>query len=115
MCVAPREGSNVANELDVRATRFATVPAWIADFGPHAVLVYFALALHADYGDKSCHPTQGTIAKWAGISERSVRSALKVLREGGAVTVQAQQRANGSRTSDRYWLHADPPGHGEAP
>lgn len=80
-----------------------TLPRWLTDggfvpmaraiyrdharyIGPHATLVYFALANHADR-DMQCWPAVATIAKTLGISASSVRRALTRLEEAGLVAV----------------------------
>jgi hypothetical protein len=91
-------------------TPFAIVPVWVAELGPHAVLVYFALASYARFDDdRSCHPKVATIAARAGISERSVQMALKALQDGGAITREERTRANGSRRENLYRLRIDRP------
>ena len=54
--------------------------------GPHATLVYFALANYADR-DMRCWPAVATIAKTLGISASSVRRGLTRLEEAGLVAV----------------------------
>lgn len=90
-------------------TQYAIVPVWISEHGAHAILVYFALGTFARYDEGTCWPSQASIAERAGISERSVRSALKVLCDAGAVVREERERSNGSRTTDLYRLRLDRP------
>lgn len=59
------------------------------------------------YADKSnaCHPGQNRLAEDAGMSVRSVRSAVKALEESGHIWRKARFLSNGNRTSDSYVLN----------
>lgn len=66
----------------------------------------FTLVVLADYADEehSCFPGQATIARKIGATERTVRNALASLEEAGLLYREHRYRANGSRTTDRYFL-----------
>lgn len=66
----------------------------------------FVLVTLANYADEngSCFPGQARISLDTGMSVRSVKRCLKSLEELGYIWVENRQRANGSRTSNRYLL-----------
>lgn len=77
--------------------------------GPSATLVYLCLADHANR-DGSSFPSIGRIAEQVGLTERPVRSALRVLEAHGIVTtIQVRGRPNIYRlTAPSNWrLEAD--------
>ncbi len=68
-----------------------------------AKLVLICLANYADK-DGSAHPGQKRLAEDAGVSERSVREALKSLEQAEIITREHRHRGDGTRTSDAYSL-----------
>jgi len=76
--------------------------------GRKAVLL--VLAEYADEAD-SCYPSQATIAAATEQSVRTVRGQLADLAAAGLLRREARHKADGGRTSDRYYLlrEADPP------
>lgn len=69
---------------------------------PSALLVLLRLADHA-HDDGKCWPSQATIAKKIGLSERCVRDALKALEEAGLI-VRERRNIGAERTSDMIIL-----------
>lgn len=69
--------------------------------GPKFVLV--ALADWAD-DEGSCFPGVATIARRVGSAESAVRENLSRLKQAGLIVEERRNRANGARTSNRYWL-----------
>ena len=94
---------------EVAQTPFAIVPCWIAPLGQKAILAYFALACHASSVDRSCRPKVATLAGCAGMGATAMREGIALLVEAGAVTVEERYAEDGSRRSNLYHLHADPP------
>jgi len=69
--------------------------------GPKFVLV--ALSDWAD-DEGSCFPGVATIARRVGSVESAVRENLSRLKQAGLIVEERRNRANGARTSNRYWL-----------
>lgn len=78
----------------------------IFDLGlkPIPFSVYCCLVKHRDEKSGSCFPSRKRIAQLCGISLQSVDNALKEIEGIGLIQKQEQYRANGSRTSNRYYL-----------
>jgi len=72
---------------------------------PSRKSVLIALANYADKEGR-CYPGQQTIAEDAELGVRSVRRCLVELEDAGFISRAHRQRANGSRTSDVYFLEA---------
>ena len=70
---------------------------------PTAKLVLLALANYAD-ADGLAYPSVKKIVSETGLSERAVRSALKVLVEAGAIEIEARRRGDGTQKSSEYRL-----------
>lgn len=69
---------------------------------PHrAVTVYMYLKDRANR-EGSCWPGIRTIAKELGLSQATVKRALRDLEAGGWIVRTPRHRANGSRTSNNY-------------
>jgi len=66
----------------------------------------FVLVALADKADEahSCFPSQATLARMTGATDRTVRNALTALERAGYVTRKHRHREDGTRTSDRYYL-----------
>jgi len=71
--------------------------------GPVEVLVYIALAKHAD-GEGSCWPSMATIAKVARVCRSKAFQAIKHLEALGYIKRTARFRADGGVTSNAYKL-----------
>lgn len=71
--------------------------------GPVDILVYLALAKHAD-GEGSCWPSLSTIAKIARVHRSSVIQAIKHLEARGYLKRTARFRPDGGVTSNVYQL-----------
>lgn len=90
---------------------FVIVPnySWIPKMTGSTVKVYLALCKYSnDQGQ--CYPSQSTVAKWAGFDERTVRRAVKELKEMGLITIVPQQRTDGGWTNNLYQLQTKDPG-----
>ena len=68
---------------------------------PTSKLVLFVLAYYADERH-SCYPSEKTLAKICGISDRQVRTHLKKLQDMGLLTIVTRHG-----TSNRYVLRVD--------
>ena len=68
-----------------------------------AKLVLLCLANYADEHG-SCFPGQKKIAEQCGVCLRTVKDALARLEQAGLLSREHRQRADGTRTSDRYYL-----------
>ena len=61
--------------------------------GANALLVYLLLNDLAD-GDGDCNPFQSVLAEKAGMSEPTVKRALKILLQAGLIAVRRTQMGN---------------------
>ena len=79
---------------------------WAISIEAPSATAKLVLILLANYADADGHafPGQKRLAEDAGLSERSVRGALKVLEDAGVIDRTARHRADGTRTSDAYLL-----------
>lgn len=66
----------------------------------------FVLVTLANYAseDGHCYPSQETLAKMTGQSERTVREHLKALEHDGLIRRDGRRRKDGKRTSDEFFL-----------
>ncbi len=71
--------------------------------GPVDILVYLALAKHAD-GEGTCWPSMATIAKLARCARETVARSLKHLEARGYLKRTARFRPDGGVTSNVYQL-----------
>ena len=78
----------------------------IQDVSPSEKLVLLALANYADEEDQAW-PSQRTLAKITCLSDRTIRTVLSALEERGLITREADNRADGSRSTDLVTLHLD--------
>lgn len=74
----------------------------------HRKVVLLALANDANDQTGLCWPGQKRIAAMAGICERTARTILKELEDGGYIARTRRERENGSRTSDLITLNMAP-------
>jgi hypothetical protein len=72
--------------------------------------VLACLAWHANPDDE-CWPKQRTLARECSMNETTVRRALSEL-DGRYIDRQRQNRADGSRRNDHYWLYIPGAAHG---
>lgn len=78
--------------------------AWKQNLPSGPKFVLLALADNAN-SDGLCYPGQDSLADKCGMTERTVRNAIKVLQESGIVTKQHRQKQAGKgRTSDLYQI-----------
>ena len=78
---------------------------WTHEFGsPTAKLVMMALAKHADENGKSWPKVQ-TLAKFCGISSRTVQRQIKEFERAGLLTIQKEYRDDGGQTTNRYFIN----------
>lgn len=99
------------------ATRFAAVPLWVLDRldgrtgTTHALAVYAVLRSYAHAETDEAWPSRATIGARLGVSPATVKRAVGLLVDVGAVVRVGQDRADrrGSWSSQRYWLPTDPP------
>lgn len=98
---------NVVDEIGP----FAIVPLWVVQaVSGTALAVYCALGTFANSGG-SCFPSKAKIAERAGVSQETVKRALRELEQAGAVTRQPRY-VDGRQTSNDYYLHRVQPGTG---
>jgi hypothetical protein len=69
------------------------------EIGPSATCVYLYL-LKCAGSFQSCYPSATNIAENTGISERTVRDCIKILKESSLVAVQPRMRLGGGQTSN---------------
>lgn len=83
---------------------------WIWDQQITAVqkLVLFALNEHCNpaHGDWRCFPSQKTLSKLTGLSDRAIRSNMVELQKLKLITVAHQHDGTGSQKVNMYWLNA---------
>ena len=78
---------------------------WTHEFGSTtAKLVMMALAKHADEKGKSWPKVQ-TLAKFCGISSRTVQRQIKEFERAGLLTIQKEYRDDGGQTTNRYFIN----------
>lgn len=93
-------------------TRFAQVPQWVYFRVDDMIAMKLYLHLAAEYCDRDryCFPSEERLAKELGRSERTIRRALRILRDVGAVRVSPKShRANGQWSRNAYVLPMDDP------
>ncbi|MEU3462941.1 helix-turn-helix domain-containing protein [Streptomyces sp. NPDC006733] len=71
---------------------------------PAHKLVLLALATRCDQ-NYSCFPSRALVAGEALLSDQRVKTILRDLRRDGYLTARARFRGNGSKTSNRYYVH----------
>lgn len=66
----------------------------------------FVLVALADMADEkhSCFPSQATLARMVGASERTVRGSVARLTDMGLLSREERRRKDGRKSSDRYFL-----------
>jgi len=75
---------------------------------PHrAIAVYLYLNDRAGQ-TKKCFPSIPTIASHTGLSQSTVRRAIRDLTQEGFLTVVERQRKNGADSSNLYYLRVPP-------
>ena len=67
----------------------------------HVLLV---LCLHADK-DMTCYPGQQRLVEQTGLSESTVRRAIKTLEDHSIIFREKRFRKDGTRTSDRFHIN----------
>lgn len=91
--------------MSVQAISWALGTA-VGDTG--AKLLLLALANYADeHGE--CWPSQARLAQDTELTDRTIRTKLKLLEEGGFLSRERRQSDAGWRTSDYYRLHLSQP------
>lgn len=95
----------------VARTRFAMVPEWVDEVVTDgtALRVYVRLARKYANTARECHPSQKSLADELGIGVTTVETALRKLREAGAVVVRRTDRGDGKFGRNEYWLPLDQP------
>jgi len=92
-----------------KAEGFAAIPNWMIrdrSISPRNIIVYASLASRSGLG--GIHPSQATLADETGLTERTVRTALRELEELGVierVRRTAKTRGQSNRLPDGYVLH----------
>lgn len=91
--------------------RYAVVPLWVArKASPAALKAYVVLGTYANDLNE-CWPSIATLAEDADCHQNTMRSAMKELRDLGAIRVDKRSRGDGGQTSNLYTLiHVEPTG-----
>lgn len=71
--------------------------------GPIGIAVYVSLCRHSD-NEQKCFPSQETIAREIGSSERSVREYLKKLESLNIIVSMKERKSDGSWLNNVYYL-----------
>lgn len=71
---------------------------------PRDFIVYCCLLRHCDNKNKSCFPSRKTIAKECCMDRKTVDIAIKNLADKGLVKKVCRHRADGTMTSNMYYL-----------
>jgi DNA-binding transcriptional MocR family regulator len=97
--------------FSVQRTRFAMVPEWVDEVVTDgtALRVYVRLARKYANTSRECHPSQKSLADELGLGVTTVETALRRLREVGAVVVRRTDRGDGKFGRNEYWLPLDQP------
>lgn len=90
----------------MKAKNFFMVSDRIFSLGlkPRDFVVYCCLLKHSDRKGKSCFPSCKTIAEECCMDRKTVDSAIKVLESKGLVKKVYRHRADGTMTSNLYYL-----------
>lgn len=86
---------------------YSTVPLWVFESlvqtkQTEALRLYVGLAKWTNGGDRNCHPSRKTIAKYIGCSVRTVDSYVTALVDIRALTVKPRLNEEGDQTSNQY-------------
>jgi len=86
---------------------YSTVPLWVFESlvetkQTEALRLYVGLAKWTNGGDRNCHPSRKTIAKYIGCSVRTVDSYVATLVDIGALTVTPRRNDEDVQTSNQY-------------
>jgi hypothetical protein len=79
------------------------VNGWSRYLKPHALAVYVSLCRHANK-EQSCFPNQITIARQHGMSERTVKDKIKLLKEWNIIRVRRTRTKTGEWLNNTYFL-----------
>lgn len=84
---------------------FYMMPNCIFDFSfkPKEIAVYSCMVRHSSENN-TCFPSRRLIATECGISTKTVDSAIKTLEAHGLIQKERRQRADGSWTSNIYYV-----------
>ncbi len=90
----------------MKAKNFFMVSDRIFSLGlkPRDFVVYCCLLKHSDRKEKCCFPSRKTIAKECCMDRKTVDSAIKTLESKGLVKKVYRHRADGTMTSNLYYL-----------
>ena len=83
---------------------YGMIPRWLLydeSVSAHAKLVYVVLQSHSGKHGTS-FPAIGTVARESGLSESSVRRAIKDLKDIGVLERRGRRRRTGATTSNEY-------------
>jgi hypothetical protein len=98
---------------EVIGSPFAMVPMWVAlNSSSMATALYIALVsfVNIKRGDRRAWPTEKTLARRIGLSDRRMRPYLKELQELGAVDVRVHRYGpNRMKRRNVYLVRFDPP------
>lgn len=103
-----------------RGTRFSMVPYWVGDrLEPEhratGIALYATLIRYADHETAEAWPSRERLGEHIGKSPATVKRTIARLIEVGAVERIGQRKTvAGTWSSNRYFVHFDPPtvGHG---
>lgn len=74
---------------------------------PSEKVVLLALCDRANKKNNTCWPSHKDISKRTGFSNKTVRRAIKTLRELGFISYVKRRKADGGLTSNLYTIHAE--------
>ena len=84
--------------------------SWVAQqegLSPPERHVLTVLFMHKNFKTGQCNPSQATLARETGYSERSIRTHLKTLVDKELIERESQRRSDGTRSSDKFTINFD--------
>lgn len=92
-------------------TKFAMVPTWVYTQVTDAATLRLYVHLSGEYCDEDryCFPSEERLAEELGYSERTIRRAIKALRDVEALVVHRSRKTSGHWGRNSYTLPLDDP------
>lgn len=94
---------------------YAIIPRWLlysTAVSPHAKLTYVTIQSHVN-AHATAWPTRATIAEESGMSDSTVKRAIRELEDLGVIEVRRRKLPNGRQTSNVYRVLITLPGAGD--
>jgi hypothetical protein len=100
-------GGGIVSDDTTGRTQFAMVPTWVYMTVTNSAALRLYVIISGKYanGERRAWPTEATLAADLGVTERYVRTSMKILEEAGAVVVIRTTSETGRR--NHYWLPMD--------